>query len=149
MAERSAEVVPVAATVLAPQDHLVDAESRRQVEAEAADDAAGTERWGPKRFAQMVEVLVSGTVERDPRTVAASYVGQQPEIVRDSVAAEAERYARQVEGQIAFATATGKPVPVGIVSGRFAAREEAVDSAGSSVAGSEDATTAVAVAALY
>lgn len=86
---------------------------------------------------------------RDLRIAEALCVGRQLETARDSVAAEAGRYARRVAKQTGFATATRAPVPVDTVSGRFAVREAVVDSAESSAAESEGATTAVAVAVLY
>lgn len=85
---------------------------------------------------------------RDPRIAEVICVGRLLETVRDSVAADARRYAHQVAKQIEFATATRAPVPVDIVSDRFAVQAAVVDLAESSVAENEDATTAVVVAAL-
>lgn len=96
-----------------------------------------------------MEVLVNGTAVRDLRIAEVLYVGRQLEIAHDSVATEAERYARQVVRRTAFAIATQAPVPVDIVSDRFAGREEVVDSAESSAEENEDATMAVVVVALY
>lgn len=95
-----------------------------------------------------MEVLVSGTAMRDPRIAEVLCAARHPEIARDSVASAAERCARQAAERTAFATATRVPAPADTVSDRFAGREEAVDSAESSAAGNEDATTAVAVVAL-
>lgn len=95
----------------------------------------------------MVAVLVNGTEGHDPRIVAVLCAERQLEIARDFVAAEVERYVRQVVEQIAFAIAMPAPVPVGIVSGRFAAQEGVVDLAGSSVAENEDAIMVVVVVA--
>lgn len=96
-----------------------------------------------------MEVLVNGTAVRDLRIVEVLYVERQLEIAHDSVATEAEQCARQVVRQTAFATATQVPVPVDIVSDRFAGQEEVVDLAESSVVENEDVTMAVVVVALY
>lgn len=86
---------------------------------------------------------------RDLRIVEVLYVGRQLETARDSVVAEAGRYARQVAKQTEFVPVTRAPVLVDIVSDRFAVQEVVVDSAESSAAESEDAATAVVVAVLY
>lgn len=93
------------------------------------------------------EVLVSETVARDLRIAEVLCVGRQLETARDSVAAEAGRYARQVVKQTGFATATRALVLVDTVSDRFVVQEAVVDSAESSAAENEDAITAVVVAA--
>lgn len=149
MAVLFAEGVLVAATDLAPSDPLADVEARCQEEAAVADDVEEIERSGLGKSARTVEVLVNETVVHDLRIAEVSCdVERQFGTVRDSAAAEAERYARRVVKQTASATATQVPVPVDTVSGRFAAPEEAVDSAENSVAESGDATMAVVVAAL-
>lgn len=94
-----------------------------------------------------MEVLVNGTAVRDLRIAEVLYVVQQLETAHDSVATEAEQYARRVARQTAFATAIR--VSVDTVSDRFAEREEVVDSAGSLAAENEDAIMAAAVVALY
>lgn len=97
----------------------------------------------------VAEVLVNGTAVRDLRIAEVLYVERQLEIARDSVATEAERYVRQAARQTASATVTRVPVPVDTVFDKFVERKEVVGSVESSAAENEDATTAVAVAALY
>lgn len=144
-----AEVVLAAATVLVPSDPLADVEVRCQEGVAVADDAEEIERSELGKSVQTVEeVLVNGTVVRDLRIAEVLCVERQFVIVRDSAAAEAERYARRAVKRIAFATATRAPAPVDTVSDKFAVPEEAVDSAKSSVAESGDAATVAVVAAL-
>lgn len=94
-------------------------------------------------------VLANGTAVRDLRIAEVLYVERQLEIAHDSVATEAERYARRAVRQTVFATATRAPVPVDTGSDRFAGREEVADSLRSSAVESEDVTLAVAAVALY
>lgn len=141
------EEVPVAATVPVPGPP-VDAEFHCQEEVAVVDDVEEIERWVLGKFAQtVVEVLVNGTAVRDLRIAEVAYAERQLAIVHDSVATEAERYARRAARQTAFATVTR--VPVDTVFDRFAEREEVVDSVGSLAAENEDATMVVAVAVLY
>lgn len=143
-----AEGVPAAVTVPAPSGLPADAAFHRREE--VADDVEETERWVLGKFVQtVVEVLVNGTAARDLRIAEVLYVERQLEIAHDSVATEAEPYARRIARQTAFETGTRVPVPVDTVSDRFAGREEVVDSVGNSAAENEDATMVVAVAALY